>query len=248
MTLLTKRMRTQTVRNASLGLIKVRRDERTGALMYQQRGGNQSAVDAGGVSLDTYIHALFGLTMQTGACNVLMIGCAGGTLATMLQRVGLQVTAVDIDNASFTLARQHFGMPRAVRCHVGDGLAFMQRTRAKFDVVIVDAFIGEKVPPQFTGDAFCAAAKRCLSKTGAIFVNVCLDGRADRTADAIALTLKRNGWPTRLLDEPGPQRNAIVLAGRVRALTRPKFLMRPQVRPGYIIRALKAMRYRRPRA
>jgi predicted O-methyltransferase YrrM len=225
--------------------IKLRRNARTQTLVYEQQGGNQSAVDAQGVSLDTYIHALFGLVMQTRAKKVLMIGCAGGTLATMLHRTGVRVTAVDVDKASFTLARKYFGLPKAVRCHVDDGLAYMQRTRAKFDAVIVDAFIGEKVPAQFTGDEFCIAAKRCLKRSGAVLVNVCLDGRADRTADALALKLKQHGWRTRLLDEPGPQRNAIVMAGNVRGLKRPKLIIAPQLRVGDIKRTLKVMRFRR---
>jgi 2-polyprenyl-3-methyl-5-hydroxy-6-metoxy-1,4-benzoquinol methylase len=233
---------------ASLGRIKLRREARTGVMRYEQRGGNQSAVDAAGVSLDTYIHALFGLAVQSRAAKVLMIGCAGGTLATMLHRAGMTVSVVDIDPAAFVLAKKYFQLPKAVRCHTNDGLAFMQTTRAKFDVVIVDAFIGETIPPQFTGDDFCRAAKRCLRRRGVVMVNVCLDGRADRTADALALKLKKHSFAVRLLDEPGPQRNAVVLAGHVRALLRPKLLMTPQLRAAAIKRALAAMRFRRPQA
>jgi predicted O-methyltransferase YrrM len=244
MTIFSKR--THITRHASrIGPIRLRRDARTGALRYEQRGGNQSAVDANGVSLETYAHALFGLCVQCAPQRILMIGCAGGTLATMLSRAGVRVTVVDIDPAAITLARKHFGMPKSVRAHVSDGLRFMQTTRARFDVVIVDAFIGEKIPPQFMGDDFALAALRVLAKLGVVVVNVCLDGRADRTADRLAQRLKAHNLPTRLLDEPGPQRNAVVLAGAVRDLKRPRVLMPPTHRHAYIKRALKAMRFRR---
>src|SRR5690606_34870757 len=110
---------------------------------------NQSSVDAKGVSLDIYIHALYGLALQRGK-KVLMIGCAGGTLATMLAREGRDVTVVDIDRAAFKLAKRYFYLPKEIPCHAGDGLRFMQKARGKFDVVIVDAFIGEAIPDHFT--------------------------------------------------------------------------------------------------
>jgi protein-L-isoaspartate O-methyltransferase len=240
--------RTRITRHASrLGPIRLRRDVRTGALRYEQRGGHQSAVDANFVSLETYAHAIFGLCVQCAPKRVLMIGCAGGTLATMLSRVGVRVTVVDIERAAITLARKHFAMPKAVRAHVGDGLRFMQTTRARFDVVLVDAFIGEKIPPQFTGDDFARAAQRVLRPGGVVMVNVCLDGRADRAADRLARLLKDHRLPVRLLDEPGPQRNAVVLAGAVRGLKRPRMHMPPTHRRPYIMYALKAMRFRRIR-
>lgn len=37
---------------------------------------------------------------------ILMVGCAGGTLVTILTRVGHAVTIVDIEPKSFDIARQ----------------------------------------------------------------------------------------------------------------------------------------------
>jgi SAM-dependent methyltransferase len=177
-----------------------------------------------------------------------MVGCGGGTLATMLHRAGIRVDVVDVDPGTFALARAHFGMPRVVRCHAADGLAFLQRTRRRFDVVVVDAFVGERIPEQFTSDAFFAAARRCLRADGALLVNVCLDGRRDRTADRLAAGLARAGWPVRILDERGtPQRNAVVLAGAVRGLRRPRLLVAPTVERDRIARELAAMGFRRRR-
>ena len=53
---------------SALGRIELVR-QRSGALVYRQRGGNQTTVDAAGVSLDTYIHVLYGLLRQTPARN-----------------------------------------------------------------------------------------------------------------------------------------------------------------------------------
>lgn len=230
------------------GVIKLRFRKRTGTLTYEQKGGYQSTVDGNGVSLDAHIHALYGLTRQRPGKNVLMIGCGGGTLGTMLARAGRQVSIVEIDPVSFRLAKRYFGLPRRIACHVGDGLAFMQRTRRRYDVLIIDAFTGENIPDHLKSAAFFDAAGRCLRKNGIILVNVCLDRKSDPTADRIAAGFKKLGWPARILDSPGGERNAIVLAGAVEELRRPKLLIPPEAGAKQTGKELAAMRFRRRRA
>ncbi len=221
---------------------------KSGTLTYVQRGGNQSAVDRNGVSLDTYVHAIYGLARQKPAKTVLMIGCGGGTLGKMMSKDDKHVTIVDIDKASFKLARAHFGLPKSIRCHVGDGLAFMQATRRRFDAVIVDAFIGEKIPAHMTGDDFCKAARRCLKPRGCLFMNVCLNDKADLTADNLAGRFTATGWTTKILDQRGTARNAIVAAGNVKGLRKPRLVHVPQTEVARIRRELGGMRFRRRRA
>jgi 2-polyprenyl-3-methyl-5-hydroxy-6-metoxy-1,4-benzoquinol methylase len=47
--------------------------------------------------LAAYVHALFGLLVQIPVHETLMIGCGGGTLGTMLAKMGRSVTVVDIN-------------------------------------------------------------------------------------------------------------------------------------------------------
>jgi spermidine synthase len=229
------------------GVIKLRFRKRSRTLTYEQKGGNQSTADCNGVSLDAHIHALYGLTLQRPGKSVLMIGCGGGTLGTMLARAGKRVSIVEIDPVSFRLAKLYFGLPRDIACHVGDGLAFMQTTRRRYDVLIIDAFSGENIPEHMKGAAFFKAAGRCLRKDGVALANVCLHRKSDPAADRIAAGFKEMGWPVRLLDSPGAERNAIVLAGKVRNLRRPELLIRPQAGAKQTFKELKAMRFRRRR-
>src|SRR4029078_4566704 len=120
--------------------------KRSRTLTYEQKGGYQTTADCNGVSVAAHIHAPYGLTRQRPGKSVLMIGCGGGTLGTMLARAGRRVSIVEIDPVSFTLAKLYFCLPRNVSCHVGDGLAFMQQKRRRYDVLIVDAFTGENIP------------------------------------------------------------------------------------------------------
>jgi len=225
--------------------LSYRKTDRT--LSYRQRGGNQSTIDRNGVSLDIYIHALYGLAVQRPGAKVLMIGCAGGTLATMLTRAGRKLTVVDIDSVPFKLARRHFGLPRSVSCVKGDGVAFLQSARATFDIIIVDAFIGEAIPAHFTGESFYKAMRRRLRPGGLALVNVCLHDKKDRLADEIAAGFAARGWDVRLLDEPGAARNAIVAAGDVKGMRRPVVRVEPEVGAADLRKGVRAMRFRKPR-
>lgn len=230
------------------GLIRLCYQKRKGTLTYEQKGGHQSSADRNGISLDAHIHALYGLALQNPGKRILLIGCAGGTLATMLAKAGRRVSVVDIDPVSFRVAKCHFGLPDRVNCHVSDGLKFLQRTRQRYDALIVDAFVGENIPSHMTGPAFFKAALRCLRKHGAVLVNVCIDGKSDLTADRIAAQFKERDFTTRILDSPGSERNTIVLAGDVRHLRRPRLLIQPDADARQTKRELKAMRFRRQRA
>jgi spermidine synthase len=233
---------------SKFGLIKLRFRKRSRTLTYEQRGGWQSTADANGVSLHAHIHALYGLVLQHAGKRVLMIGCGGGTLGTMLARAGRRVFIVEIDPVSIRLAKRYFGLPRNVSCHVGDGLAFMQQKRRRYDVLIVDAFTGENIPAHMKDAAFFEAACRCLRRNGLVMANVCLHRKSDPTADKIAAGFKERGLSVRLLDSPGAERNAIVLAGKVKNLRRPSLLLVPATRAKQTGKELIAMRFRRPRS
>ena len=123
--------------------ISIEEEGKTGAIAYWQGEYCQSRADQNGVSLLDYVHAIFGLLRQKQAQTALMIGCAGGSLATMLSRVGCDVVAIDVNPQAFILARRYFGLPAQVECRVADGFDYLLATRRKFDAIIVDAFHGE---------------------------------------------------------------------------------------------------------
>jgi spermidine synthase len=95
-----------------------------------------------------YIHAIYDLLLQAGCREVLMIGCGGGTLATMLHRASVKVTIADIDSWSFRLARQYFQLPADVACHAVDGAAFLSARHNRYDGIVLDAYEG-RIPPHF---------------------------------------------------------------------------------------------------
>ncbi|HEX4295293.1 MAG TPA: fused MFS/spermidine synthase [Rhizomicrobium sp.] len=218
----------------------------SGAVTYWRDSNNQSSCDAQGISLADYIHAMFGFLRQAGCRDVLMIGCGGGTLATMLHRAGVRVVMVDIDPLSFQVARGYFHMPSGIECHAADGAAFLRRRKERYHAIVVDAFADGVIPRQLLTQAFFAVAKRRLRpRRSLLLLNVIVASDDDRTPDRIACTMKTAWRNVRILDSDGwLDRNAIIAAGAVRTLRRPKLLMPPARGAGPIAKALRELTFR----
>jgi hypothetical protein len=91
--------------------------------------------------------------------------------------------------------------------------------------------------------------KSHLTQGGIFLVNIVVAGDADLTPDRIARLMGKTWRDVRLLDCDGwENRNAIALAGAVRALKRPRLMLRPQIRARQIAAELKALDFRPLRA
>jgi predicted O-methyltransferase YrrM len=228
--------------------INIEHEMRTGAIAYWQGEYYQSRADKGGVSLLDYIHALFGLLVQKSPKSVLMIGCAGGSLATMLTRQGASVTTVDVNPQSFAIARAYFQMPDSVECRVADGLEYLGTTRRMFDAIVLDAFHGGQMDQELLSDLFFARARKRLRKGGALFANIHVLRDSDTAADRVAAGMASAFKDVRILDRPvTKQRNAIVMAGAVKGLKKPVLVVAPAIETRLIARVLDAMQFRQRR-
>ena len=224
------------------GDIVVLRDR--SSVAYWQDDRHQSHADKCGISRAAYIHAIHGLLLQARARDVLMIGCGGGTLATMLRVSGVKVTICEINPCSFEISRKYFGLPDEVECHVADGSIFLQQTTSRFDGVVLDAYDGDDIPGQLRSSVFFDLVRSRLNVGGCFFANFILRNGRDRRLDGLVQTMSAS-WPTvRVLDSNGARcRNAIAMAGAVSKLERPDLTLKPQSGAKTIIRELEAMSF-----
>jgi spermidine synthase len=229
--------------------LAIEHNNATGTVTFWQKLLNQSAADRDGISLADYIHAMYGFTRQNRARNVLMIGCGGGTLATMLDRAGVHVAIADIDARAFEIARRYFHMPGEIECHVADGAAFLKRSRIRYDAIALDAYGDHGIPKHFLTTEFFDLVKSRLAARNALFmINVMVASDEDRTPDRIARTMRRSWRQVRLLDAEGwIDRNAVIVAGAVRNLRRPRLLMPPARSARRLAADLKELAFRRTR-
>jgi spermidine synthase len=232
-------------KNTAFGEITILKSRVKGSHIYCQGDWFQSEADSSGVSLVPYVHAIFGLLAQTHGQDILMIGCGGGTLGTMLAKAGRLVTIVDIDPQSIALARQYFSLPLDIACHAEDGWTFLERNDRLHDAIVVDAFTGETVPQHLCSTEFFRLVCKRLRPSGCVFLNVFVQHGSDLSTDVIAARMAHAEFKVRVLDSPGPsERNAIVMGGTVAGLRPPTLLERPEVMQDEIIARLDCMRFR----
>jgi hypothetical protein len=206
------------------------RDNISGKVSYWQGEYHQSAADRAGVSTADYIHAMYFFLMQARARDVLMIGCGGGTLATMLARSNVDVTVADLHKFSFDIARKYFHLPDTVTCQVADGIAYLKSSRRRYDAIVLDAFGEGGMPTAFTEPTFFRLAHSRLKPHDSLFLmNVIVDDDEDRTPDILVRAMRAEWGRVRLLDTDGwTDRNAVIAAGAVTNLKKPKVLMHPK--------------------
>ena len=105
--------------------------------------------------------------------KVLIIGGAGHSMAHGLERLGAQVTEVEIDPFVVQLSDAYFGSIQG-QVVVEDGRTYVdQAADNQFDYVMLDAFNGVNyVPPQLTTLEFFEGVRRILKPDGRLFMNL----------------------------------------------------------------------------
>jgi SAM-dependent methyltransferase len=173
------------------GEICVLEDPSTGARLYQEGGVSQSCVLAGGEAGVAYV-CLMAALLENSA-NVLLLGCGGGALASMLHRRASRVTVVEVNPISFQLARVFFWMPNGIECITADMRNFLCTERRTFDAIGID--VGG---PCFSYEAVLepatiACVRRVLRDGGRVAVNISCEVPDDPMPGRIADRFKAEG-------------------------------------------------------
>ncbi len=149
-------------------------------------GNDQSAIDLSDKSKVVFEYVrLAGLSLRlvTSPERTLVIGLGGGAFPSLLlqQSKKVIVDAVEIDPVVVDAARRFFDLPKTPRLqvHVQDGAAFMSRARAGYDIILLDAFSGDGIPPGLSSRSFFQDTRRVLADRGLVVMNVALVSPSD---------------------------------------------------------------------
>jgi spermidine synthase len=96
-----------------------------------------------------------GLLYRSEASSALLIGLGGGAIVRFLNHhfPGLRLDVVEIDPVVVRVARDYFGTSETpqTRIHVADGRDFLERSGARYDLILVDAHLHPDVQTDSTG-------------------------------------------------------------------------------------------------
>ncbi|WP_312165570.1 hypothetical protein [Phenylobacterium sp.] len=161
-----------------------------GSRAYVEGDALYTHIDRDGENLLAYVETMRGAL--AASARVLLLGTAGGALATALSRRGAEVTAVDDMAWAFTAARRWFHLPSRIECVHADARAFLRGGRRRWNGVAVDLFRGMEIPDQFMTSEFGDLLLGALEPGGVVVWNVA-DAPFSWTAAWVGRAMRRIG-------------------------------------------------------
>lgn len=154
--------------------------------------------------------------------RVIHVGGAAMTLARYVAhtRPSSAQIVIEPDTALTDRVRETVPLPRrsGIKVRATDGRSGIAAMREDYaDVVIVDAFIGAKVPDELVTTEFLADVARVLTPTGTIMVNITDKAPFDfarRVAAGVGELFAHTCWSAEPATLKGRRRGNIVLLGR----------------------------------
>jgi len=125
-------------------LIQIMESSKDGSRFYFEGGALYTHIDGSGRNLLYYVDGMLKLLRRSQ--DILLLGTAGGALASELHRRGSRVTAVDNCPVTFDIARRWFYLPEQVECVQADAGDFLAATTGKWNAVAIDVFRGFEIP------------------------------------------------------------------------------------------------------
>jgi len=193
-----------------LGEIAIWESEETGDRYYCEGEIFQSQSSTSGESRFPYVKVMEAFLRD--AKNVLLLGCGGGNLATMLARKGKSVTVVDHSAVSFDLAKRFFGLPKGIPCIVADFREYLLAEERIFDGIAIDVggpgFCFEE---QFDPTT-CHSITARLKPDGRVILNMLVATDFDAVPDLISGDLSDSHVASWIFDHPGHLNRNVLIA------------------------------------
>lgn len=108
--------------------------------------------------------------------SILEIGSGGGRIGWYLHRFlpEAQITTVELDPAVVDLAHKYFGIREETNYHevTRDGRIFLADSKAKYDIILIDAYRGPFVPFHLLTKEFYRIVEQHLYDSGVLAQNV----------------------------------------------------------------------------
>ncbi len=119
-----------------------------------------------------------------GMENVLVLGVAAGSvIRTLVDEIKFcgKITGVDIDHEVIKIANEYFGLDQIqnVQIHIDDAFDFVLKTKAAYDLIIIDIFSDTKMPNFVFESFFINRIGEITTAGGVILFNTMLLTPAD---------------------------------------------------------------------
>ncbi len=104
----------------------------------------------------------------------LILGLGGGGMVEIINKYWPQtkMTGVEIDPIMVDLGKKHLGLKETgVKIVIEDAHRFIEKEKEKYDLILVDIYIGDKIPRKFETEKFIKIINKLLRKNGIVIFN-----------------------------------------------------------------------------
>lgn len=147
--------------------------------LYSPPTTRQTAIDTACPTLSNLEYArnvLPGLVFTQNPRNILVLGLGGGAIPMMLTNINklLSIDIVEIDPEIAVVAQKyfHFKTSQKTQLFIEDAFQFIKDSEKMYDIIIMDAYIGNDLPQLMSTCEFFKEVERCLSNKGILIVNL----------------------------------------------------------------------------
>ena len=108
--------------------------------------------------------------------SVLVLGMGAGSVVDTIRNEfnsDVFLDLVEVDTKIIEVAKSEFGIEgyEKIKISHADAAKFLKASSKKFDLIIIDLFIGDVIPSKFRKDEFYANLQNKLTKKGALLFN-----------------------------------------------------------------------------
>lgn len=126
--------------------------------------------------LDVYLLAPYFLPVEKGKKikEILILGLAGGTSVRQLNKIykHLKFDGVEIDPGVVEIGKKYFSLNEPnLTIYVMDARRYLENTEKKYDIIIMDMYVGDMVPPHLITKEFFKLSSLRLNPDGIVVVN-----------------------------------------------------------------------------
>lgn len=118
--------------------------------------------------------------------KILILGNGTGTFASQCQKYfpKASIKAIEIDEKITSLAKTYFDYDNKIPTITYDGRAYLQATKEKYDMIMIDAYQDITIPFQMSSKEFFTLVKSHLSNQGIMAVNMNMHSSSQNSINA----------------------------------------------------------------
>lgn len=125
-----------------------------------------------GASISRYMNILDTLIPDaSGNKKALLLGVGGGLLANILVKKKYKTDGIELDERIIEVAKKYFFLSKDVNVFNQDARYFINKTKNKYDVLVVDVFKGEEPPSHVLTIESLKQIHHFLSHDGIMYIN-----------------------------------------------------------------------------